>query len=277
MDFATGNDRIIETLQPYLVATPWSRPHFDLAPFGLPIADANVFNPLRLDYERFAELLERMDGLTFGPEGMPMPRWVFYNGSELPGGIMGFGLPAQALTSRQREVMGVGEEETGLVPLSMFIAIPMLPRSHWMGHNLASMNAVFPEAGLKRLASITKAFGLRVYGTEVCYGATQWQSIALYIHTKFGPLDLVTAYTPAHSNPMTFTYRVEITEQALRNACGDPSAGLDRPAATFSLAVDDVDGAHRLQDEIERGARYVIVDRPVREGGHSRVPLCEAG
>ena len=36
-------------------------------------------------------LLEQLDALTFGPEGMPMPLWVFYNASELPGGIVGFG------------------------------------------------------------------------------------------------------------------------------------------------------------------------------------------
>ena len=35
--------------------------------------------------------LVRLDRLTFGTEGMPMPRWLFVDGAGLPGGIAGLG------------------------------------------------------------------------------------------------------------------------------------------------------------------------------------------
>jgi hypothetical protein len=268
---------VLDECTPYVVAAPWNRPFFDMKPFGLPIPEANVINPLRLDSEPFLVLLETMDGLTFGPEGMPMPRWVFYNCSELPGGVMGFAKPAHALSERQRRIMNVREGYSGLVPLSMYIAIPMQAENDWFGHNLASMNGVFPEAGLKGLGSMTKAYGLAVYRTARQWGATQWNSRALNIHTKFGPLDLITAYTPAHSEPMTLTYRIDITETGLRYACGDRGAEVVRPAPSLWLDADDVDGACALQDEIEAGTRFQIVDRPKTDGDRILHPIVRLG
>lgn len=273
MDFEVGNPSILEKLQPFVVATPWNRPHFDVIPFGLRILDHNIINPLNLESEQFLLLLQEMDRLTFGPEGMPMPRWVFYNCSELPGGIVGFGCPADALSEEDRKKLSVPDDYTGLVPFSMFIAIPMLPAGDWMGHNLCSLNSVLPKAGLKSLASLTKSFGLCVFRTRRLYGATQWRSLALHIHAKFGPLDLVTAYTPAHSDRMTLTYRVEITLNGLLNACGDPTAEVRRPEAQLWVDADDVEQVSALQDEIEQGARFVIPDRPRHEGEKVFVPI----
>lgn len=273
LEFEIANSHLLDELVPYLVATPWNRPNFDMCPFGLRIPEQNIINPLHLSSERFLVLLERLDSLTFGPEGMPMPRWVFYVGSELPGGIMGFAREAEGLTKHQRELLELESDYTGLVPFSMYIAIPMIPRINWMGHNLASLNPVFPELGYRGLASLTKGIALRVYRAEHQYGATQWESKALNIHTKFGPLDLITAYTPAHSEPMTLTYRVRLTDQALRAACGDAGAKMERPKVGFWLEAKDVDHACRLQDEIEAGAQYQIVDRPVREDGKILIPL----
>lgn len=272
MDFVPSNPRILE-YEPYVVVTPWNKPHFDFTPLGLEIPTTNFINPLRLESEAFLLLLQEMDRQTFGPEGMPMPRWVFYNCSELPGGIVGFARRAGDLTDTQRLRLGVPDDYEGLVPFSMFIAIPMLPAGDWMGHNLCSLNGVFPEAGLRGLASTTKAIGLSVYRTKRLFGATQWESRALHIHAKFGPLDLVTAYTPAHSEPMTLTYLVEITIDGLLNACGDPSARISRPEPTFWINANDVDRANKLQDEIEAGAKFQITDRPKREGDKILIPL----
>jgi hypothetical protein len=275
MQVTLANPRIAAEYEPFAVVAPWNRPHFDLAPFGLAIPERNLFDPTRLGSEPFLGLLQAMDAMTFGPEGMPMARWVFYNCSELPGGIMGFGRAARELPEAQRRAFGLASDYDGLVPFSMFIAIPMLPAGDWMGHNLCSLNGVFPDAGLAGLASVTKAFGLTTYRARVLYGATQWRSRALHIHVKFGLLDLITAYTPAHSEHMTLTYRVEVSLDGLRAACGDPSDGVARPAPTFWLDAEDEASAARLQDDIERGARYQIVARPERRGERTLIPRRE--
>jgi hypothetical protein len=268
-----GNERILRELQPFLVVTPFNRPYMDLAPFGMSLSGEGIIDPLRTSSAPFLQLLERLDAITFGPEGMPMPRWVFFDGAEVPGGIFGMGRPAASLSVRAREVLGVPDGYEGIVPYSMFIAIPMVPEGSWMGHNLASLNRTLPEEGLKGLASATKAVGLKVFRARRFYGVTQWRSLALHIHTKFGPLDLLTAYTPAHSEPRTLTYHFEVTDDRLRAACGDPGVALRRPDPSRWIDADDESAMHRLHDEVRRGARWQIVGPPVREGERIRVPV----
>ncbi|MCA9562596.1 MAG: hypothetical protein KC561_03860 [Myxococcales bacterium] len=273
MDLTISNPRILETCVPYIVVCPWTIHHLDTMPFGVKVERENLIDPTKLSTRTFARLLQQLDRLTFGPEGMPMPRWVFYNCAEVPGAIMGFGRPASQLTDTQRAALEVPDEYDGLVPFSMFIAIPMLPSGDWMAHNLCSMNAVFPELELNGLATVTKAFGLAVYRARILYGATQWHSRALHIHTKFGNLDLVTAYTPAHSEHMTLTYRVEVSLNGLLNACGDPSASIERPEPEFWLDAADEAHAIQMQDQIEAGTRYQIVGPPQMSGDSVRLPL----
>lgn len=273
LSFKTSNDAIIRDFEPFLVSTPYNRPFMDLEPLGLRVPEANVIDPLRMSSEVFLHILYTLDGLTFGPEGMPMPKWVFYDGAELPGAIFGFARRAADLSPRAREVFKLPDGYDGLVPYSMFIAIPMLEGGVWMGHNLASMSPIFPEDKLSGLASMTKAFGLKVYRTRHLYGATQWRSDALYIHIKFGPLDLTTAFTPAHSEPYTLTYHFPVTDECLRAAAGDPTAALPKRAPTLMVDADDQAMLERLHEEIQAGARYQIVGKPARAGDKVHVPV----
>ena len=88
LPFETSNDAVLETLVPFVVTTPMSEEELDLRPFGLPI-ELRI-NPLHLSSETFLARIQRLDALGFGPEGLPMPRWVFFDCSELPAAIFGF-------------------------------------------------------------------------------------------------------------------------------------------------------------------------------------------
>ncbi len=268
----TDNDSLFARLQTYVVATPRNAEHLDRAPFGVEV-DA-IIDPLRTDSAPFLDRLQRLDVLCFGPEGMPMPKWVFFDCAELPGFTYGFALPVDALTADERAAFRLADDATGLVPLSVYISIPMFEDGAWFGHNLASLNRTFPERDLHHLASITKAMALKAFRVRHFVGATQWKSNALHIHTRFGPLALDTAFTPAHSTAETLTYAFEVTDEALRAAMGDPDVKLDRPAPDFELDADDVDAMKRLQREIERGARYQLVGRPrVHDDGRRLHPI----
>jgi len=275
----TRNDALFEVMQPFLVAPPWNTPRFDLAPMGLSIPATHVIDPLRTDSETFLLALQTLDRLTFGPEGMPMPRWVFYDCAEIPGGIFGFGRPATSLPDDVRAALELPPEYTGLVPFSMYVAIPVRPppANHpggaWFGHNLASLNPVFPALRMKGLASVTKALALKCFQADEQIGATQWDSEALFIHTRFGPLDLVTAWTPAHSEPSTLTYRFEVTDLKIRHAMGDPRAALPQPAVDLEIAADDHAAMRNLQADIERGGRYAVAGPPRRHEGVWRIPV----
>ncbi|WP_428265356.1 hypothetical protein [Haliangium sp.] len=269
----TRNDAVLTEMAPFVVALPQHAAMLDTRPFGLEIAAGHVFDPTRMSSERFLRRLQTLDRLTFGPAGMPMPRWVFYNCAELPGAIFGFGRPAESLPASVREALELSPDEAGLVPFSMYIAIPVEPPHTWVGHNLASLNPVFPNLGMKGLASITKALGLKVFRCRTQLGATQWSSQALHIHVRFGPLALRTAWTPAHSEPNTLTYLVHLDDEALRHACGDPSATLAYPAPTLEIAADDHGAMQELQRRVEAGERFAVVGPPRRHGQIARVPI----
>jgi len=264
----------IQGLEPFLVVIPDNRDRFSMEPFGLSIPRENCIDPTRLKNEPFLGLLQTLDARTFGPEGMPMDRWVFYDCCYMPGAIFGFARRAKDLSDRAREMFGVPAAYDGLVPYAMYIAIPMAPPGAWMGHNLASIGPMLPEEGLKGLGSVTKAVALRCFGTERFYGATQWTSKALFVHTKFGPLDLLTAYTPAHSTAETLTYGFEATDKSLRAAAGDPTASFDRPEPEFWVEASDVEAMIALQDRIEVGEQFMIPCRPRRDETGIHVPVC---
>lgn len=254
------NRALFETLQTYVVATPSNAECLDRAPFGVPI-DV-VIDPLRVGSGRFLDRLQRLDVITFGPEGLPMDKWVAFDCAQLPGFTYGFCMPVAALDPREREAFELADDAEGFVPVSTYIAIPMFEDGAWFGHNLASLNRAFPWRSLHHLASITKAMALRAFGCQRFIGATQWTSMALHIHTRFGPLTLDTAYTPAHTKPETLTYSFDVTEESLRAAMGDPEVTLARPKPDFELDAEDVEGMRRLQRGIESGARFALVDRP---------------
>lgn len=271
----TFNDGILRDYGTFVVATPRNLPHLDDRPFGIPL-DWHI-NPLSMASEEFLNLLQRLDALTFGPEGMPMDKWVFYDCAELPGFIYGFAMPASELTAHERELFGASPSYDGPVPISMYIAIPMYEEGTWFGHNLASLNRTFPDRGLHHLGSITKAIAMRAFKVERFVGATQWESKALYIHTKFGPLDLETTYTPAHSISETLTYAHTVTEECLRAAAGDPSVTMERPSPDLFLDAHDVESMIALQREIQDGARFVLCGAPAIEGASVVHPIHRAG
>jgi hypothetical protein len=156
----------------------------------------------------------------------------------------------------------------------MFIAIPSADRSTWVGHNLASLAGRLPGEELSGLAGLTKAVALALFRCRRQVGATQWDSVALYVHTRMGPLDLLTAWTPAHSMPWTITYRVDLDPASLRHLARDPGGRVESPAPDFWIASHDHTAMRALQARIEQGERLRIVGRPESLGdGHQRLPV----
>lgn len=280
LPFAIKGAHLLQELVPYVVATPNNLKMLDLSPFGVAVPQAHIIDPLRMSSAIFLDLLHKLDGLTFGPEGMPMPKWVFYDCSEVPGAIFGFARPAASVWPKVRELFHIPDGYDGLVPVSMYVAIPMSSPGTWFGHNLSSLAPVFRRLGvldqldLAGLGSLTKGLALKCFQIKEFWGATQWTSKALYIHAKFGPLRLQTAYTPAHSEHETLTYGFQVTDLALRSSMGDPTAQLDRPAPDFWIDSSDVAAMIGLQDRIEAGQLACIPAAPRQSpSGHAQVPI----
>jgi hypothetical protein len=206
---------------------------------------------------------------------MAMPRWILLDGAGLSGAIIGLAAPAEQAAAPVLELLGLTPRDTGLVPYSMYIAIPSFERDTWVGHNLASLAVRRPEGeDLRGLGGLTKAIALRALRARCQLGAAQWDSIALHVHARLGPLRLLTAWTPAHTKPWTFTYAADIDETRLRHLARDPAGRVPLPRPERWLRTDDHRGIQALQREIEGGASWCIAGPPAaEEGAPASVPL----
>ena len=168
-------------------------------------------NPLEMDQVRFADRILDLETKAFGPSGMAMPRWVFYDCAIVPGFVAGFVHRTSALSPALRSVLHV-EEGDEWTPLSLFIIIPTMSRDgEWVAHNLCSVNSLLAKQDqFYGIGFLSKAFGLWYANVKTCCGMTQWGSPSVRLHSHYGEFEVLTAYTPVHSYSRTLTYRVKV-------------------------------------------------------------------
>ncbi|HLE11196.1 MAG: hypothetical protein A2504_12500 [Bdellovibrionales bacterium RIFOXYD12_FULL_39_22] len=257
---------ILNECELYVLSYPGNLPAFNLSPWGLEIKKENIISCIDSKHATFFDLLQTLDSLSFGQVGMPMDKWVFFDCGEMVGGIVGLGKMAADLPEEVLKIYKIDRNYKGLVPFSMYIAIPMASGDSWFGHNLCSANSFignyYPLSGL---ALLTKALGLKVLNIGKMFGATQWESSAIHIHSQLADMEVHSSYTPAHSFEKTMAYRSVYTDLGLLSAL----SGKERVAVAYDFLVDalDNDFYKKMQMEIENGAQYKIVGRPIIKDG----------
>lgn len=168
-------------------------------------------NPLEMDQVHFADRILDLETKAFGPSGMAMPRWVFYDCAVVPGFVAGFAHRTSSLSPALKNVLQI-EEGDEWTPLSLFIIIPTMSRDgEWVAHNLCSVNSLLAkEDQFYGIGFISKAFGLWYANVRTCCGMTQWASPSVRLHSHYGDFEILTSYTPVHSYSRTLTYRVKV-------------------------------------------------------------------
>lgn len=213
-------------------------------------------NPLDLNELEFAEQIYFMEGSAFGPANMAMPRWVFYDCAVVPGFVAGFAARTSALPPEVKKVIRTSESNEW-TPLSLFIIIPTMKKGEWVAHNLCSVNSLLPEnLRYYGLGFLSKAFGLWYANVESCCGMTQWGSPALKLHSHYGHLEVLTAYTPVHSHARTVTYRVDVnTESWMQFFTREADLAFLENYKPAGFEIDPNDEANMIefQHRLERG------------------------
>ena len=168
-------------------------------------------DPLRMVEVGFADQILKLEALAFGPSGMAMPRWVFYDCAIVPGFVAGFAARTASLPLETKKLLQV-DDSLEWTPLSLFIIIPtMRGTGEWVAHNLCSVNSILPkELQYYGIGYLSKAFGLWYANVQTCIGMTQWTSPSVRLHSYFGDFEVLTSYTPVHSYGMTLTYRLNV-------------------------------------------------------------------
>jgi hypothetical protein len=264
---------LVRAARPYLLATDLVMDALDHAPFGVRIPEAHRLNPQHQRNADFLHLIKRLDELTFGPVGMPMPKWVFYDCAVMPGAVFGLARPAQELDRWVRDAMGVPADYEGPVPLSLFIAIPLLDEGAWLLYTLCDVNSIAPGAAPAGLSELTLVLGLKCFGVRHLLGTTQWRSPKLQVVSTLGPLEVVTALTPAHSYERTLTFRTRINDENLAAVLAESTFHPATPLATHVLDLDNEALLAKVQADVERGVRWLIVGPPRRVGAYTQISM----
>ncbi len=264
---------ILDITEPYLLTFPGNLSHMNLKPFGLEIPNKNIISCIDSTKKDFFNALQMLDKLSFGPVGMPMDKWVFFDCGEMVGAIFGFAIHSDKMDPGILKEYSLPAGYHGLVPVSMYIAIPMAKPGAWFGHNLCSANSFLAEHyNFSGLAVLTKALGVKAMNISEAFGATQWESGSLNIHLQLANMEVHSSYTPAHSFEKTMTYRSMYSDEKLLRALD----GTARNAEGFDFLVDVTDENFyiEMQKKIEAGTeKYTIVGRPVIEDGKTYLPL----
>ena len=220
-------------------------------------------NPLEMDQVKFADRILNLETKAFGPSGMEMPRWVFYDCAIVPGFVAGFAARTESLSAASRAALGVdsptASAEEEWTPLSLFIIIPtMSDKGEWVAHNLCSVNSILPkELQYYGIGFLSKGFGLWYANVQKVCGMTQWTSPSVRLHAHYGDFEVLTAFTPVHSYSHTLTYRVEV--DATIWAKFFSKRGLESIKAKYKPAGFNVEPANedsliRFQRKLEAGA-----------------------
>lgn len=278
--------RILDVCEPFVIAHRGIVDHLDLQPLGVPIPAENVIDPQQRRHSAFLALLRKLDTLTFGPFGMTMPSWVFYDCAVMPGLFVGLGIRPDRLEPWAREALEVPADYEGLVPVSQYIAIPKLSSfargdagaigdlaQDWLLYSLESINQVSPGFAPPGVLKLTLAMGLACLPVRRLFGVTQWRSPKLETYVDLGPIELLTAWTPAHSLPRTLTFRLQPEELSLETLLAAPSAHPLAPAPNELIDPDDPHALRALQQRIEDGWSVRVVGRPMGHAAELRVPL----
>lgn len=198
-------------IRPYVFARQPNRPKHpgSVYPFKwFDDLDVLTMEPLEMGEVYFANQIMLLDQIAFDANGLLTPRWVFYDCAVMPGTISGFAARTSTLHPDIKKALKVNEH-IEWTPMSLFITIPTPEPGRWMAHNLGSMNSfVEKKHQLRGLGFLSKAFGLWYGNIRELYGVAQWNSAALKLHANYGPLEIVTAYTPIHDYANSITYRV---------------------------------------------------------------------
>ncbi|MFO0747978.1 MAG: hypothetical protein U1F43_20305 [Myxococcota bacterium] len=264
-------DRILRTCEPWIICRTAVRAGLDRAPLGIPIGEANLIDPQRVAHGRFLHLVQVLDEMTYGPVGLKMPSWVFYDCAVVPGALFGFARRAAELEPWVRQSLRVPADYDGLVPVSIVAAIPMAHRKAELVYTLCSVNQVAPGAAPEGLWRLTLAAGAAALGIDSMVATAQWRSAQLGLYAGFGPLALQTAWTPAHDIPETATFTVASDAAARQRLLRGELPLPER--ATRWLDADDRDAMRALQSEIEGGTPVWVVGPPEIRGAATRIPL----
>jgi hypothetical protein len=215
----------------------------DLVPFGVP---ATFYAA-----EEHPTLVERYrdaNSLAF-PGELTLPGWVLSDLYLLPGTIGLLTCPGNFLDVPTRKRLGVHPDDLAIA--AAYYPAPSIEPSTFIGVSLLSLTP-------KILAGAwVKALTLRMVRAQKLRGVAQWQSPAVRVHTRMGPLRVVSFVPGTHEfRAKSFVYESDLSDTERWT-----SAMARRAAASLAekIPAGDSDRLAALCERAEAGERIFVV------------------
>jgi len=258
---------IVNELTPFVYAYEENVKEFDLNAFSS--SKVIQFSPFKHEDLEFFNLLKVLDKNSFQESGMGMDNWVFLDCAIMPSAIIGFAIHSSKASLEILETYNIDKSYNGFIPLSMFIAIPMVRKGYWFAHNLSSSNS-FLKDKLKGLGLLTKAMGIKILKIKNLMGATQWGNHSLKVHTRLAKLKLESAHTPIHSHPDSIIYSCEFHPGDIENALTKKGQSV----SNHKIDINDKDAIVDLNERVKSEDVYIVTGAVI-EGKKSYVYLLD--
>ncbi len=233
----------------YVLGSKDNLPGFCMNPFDL---EVHHVDPLVRSNGVFFDLINQLDGLSYGSKKMAAEKWVALDCAMLPSAIVGLAKRVCDVDDEMREKFDIPGNYKGLVPLTEYCAIPAIKDGVWIVHTLGSV-----DKG-KGLGLATKILALKIYQAQRIRVVAQYDNVSLRIHSRISDLKLVTALTPAHTLAnSTFIYEHLVDQDGLLYLLDNKP---EEKQPSFMLNANDLDVKRKMQKELEnKVADYYVL------------------
>jgi hypothetical protein len=203
-----------------------------------------VIDPMRVECGPFIAQLNRLQRAAFESDGMAVPQWALYDCAEVTGLVAGL------LDERSGEAV------------SMVAATPMLEPDAWHVFALGARDGSFLGRTLQLIPALLRPSALT--------GVVAWRGGAWPAWGALGRPEILTAWTPAHTNPASATVRIG-------GASVRASGAADAGGGDEIILLDPADHAamQRIQSGLDGGAR-VFLDGAPGDDGRMRLRMVPA-
>lgn len=224
----------------------------DLEPFGI---ESTYYAA-----ERHPHLVERYrdaNALAF-PGDLTLPGWVLSDLYLLPGAIGVLLCPGHFLDVPTRKRLGLHPDDDAVA--AAYYGAPAVEAGTFIGVSLLSLVP-------KILAGAwVKALTLRMLRAERLRGVAQWQSPSIRVHTRMGPLRVVSSVPGTHEfRAKSFVYESDLTDPDRWTAAMARRASLP---ADERISATDVTRLSELCERAEAGERILVVPPGLDAAGH---------
>ncbi len=229
-----------------------NRDSLDLEPFGIPVRFYAA--------EEHPTLVERYrdaNALAF-PGELTLPGWVLSDLYLLPGTIGLLVCPGSFLDVPTRKRLGIHPDDTAIA--AAYYPAPSVEAGTFIGVSLLSLvPRILAGAWVKSLT-------LRMVRARKLRGVAQWQSPAVRVHTRMGPLRVVSFVPGTHEfRARSFVYESDLSDadrwthaMARRSLSGPPE----------KIPATDADRLAALCERAEAGERIFVVPPGLDAGGN---------